>query len=102
MLVKHAPEERKIEEELHISVPVVVGVMVVVCFRSCLVGLAVAGGTFRIGNLSVSLKLFILSDGEHRENLIIICLQVKNSIVISKHALIEDIHLREQMLFIIS
>lgn len=46
------------------AVVVVVVVVVVVCFRSCLVGLAVAGGTlgFRIGNLSVCLKLFTLSD----------------------------------------
>lgn len=44
-------------------VPAVVGANVVVCLRSGLVGLAVAGGTlgFRTGSLSVCFKLFTLS-----------------------------------------
>lgn len=50
--------------QVEIFVPVVVGVAVVVCFRSCLIGLAVTAGTlgFRI---SVCLKLLTLSDGKH-------------------------------------
>lgn len=94
-------------EEVEIFIPVVVGVAVVVCFLSCFVGLAVAGGSlgFRIGNLSVCLKLFTLSDGKHsNKNWLEIryYISIRNIYFVTpKHALERNIHPREQM-FIIS
>lgn len=53
-----------------VFVPGVVGAKVVVCLRSCLVGLAVAGGIlgFRIVNLSDCFKLFTLSNAKQTTN----------------------------------
>lgn len=61
---EQSTSSRSRQDSRQVLVPAVVGANVVVCFRSCLVGLVVTRGTlgFEMGNLSFCFKLFSLSN----------------------------------------